>query len=136
MARDESTDVVKNYYAAFNRKDWDAMLNLVSESVVHDMNQGNRAVGKSAFARFLSHMAECYDEVLSDIVVFSGGSRRVAAEFIVRGRYLRTDGDFPPARGQNYALPAGAFFEVGDDGRIERVTTYYNLSAWIKMVSS
>ena len=39
-----------------------------------------------------------------------------------------------PARGQRYVLPGGAFFEVRD-GRIARVTNYYNLQDWIAQVS-
>jgi hypothetical protein len=30
-------------------------------------------------------------------------------------------------------LPAGSFFEISD-GRISRVTTYYNLRNWIRQV--
>ena len=50
------------------------------------------------------------------------------------GTYKTTDGDLPAARGQTYRLPAGAFFEV-EDGFIRRVTTYYNLSEWVRQVS-
>lgn len=39
----------------------------------------------------------------------------------------------PEARGQTYRIRAGAFFEV-QQGLIARVTTYYNLKAWIDLV--
>lgn len=64
----------------------------------------------------------------------SADGARAAAEFIVYGRYKETDGDLPPARGQSYVLPAGAFFEISD-GKITRVTTRYNLKDWIAQVS-
>ena len=35
---------------------------------------------------------------------------RAAADFVVNGTYVATDGP-PPARGQKYKLPAGAYFE-------------------------
>ena len=44
--------------------------------------------------------------------------------------YLNTDEDLPPAKGQTYVLPAGTFFAIRD-GKIARVTTYYNLTDWI-----
>ena len=50
------------------------------------------------------------------------------------GKNLRTDAGLPEARGQRYVLPAGAFFAIRD-GRITRVTTYYNLADWIRQVS-
>ena len=46
----------------------------------------------------------------------------------------RRDQGLPPATGQSYRLPAGSFFAVRD-GRISRVTTYYNLTEWIMQVS-
>jgi steroid delta-isomerase-like uncharacterized protein len=39
------------------------------------------------------------------------------------------------ARGQRYVLPAGAFFDIRD-GRIARVTNYYNLQDWLRQVAN
>jgi steroid delta-isomerase-like uncharacterized protein len=50
------------------------------------------------------------------------------------GEYLARDAGLPPARGQRYALPAGAFFALMD-GRISRVTMYYNLPEWLRQVA-
>jgi steroid delta-isomerase-like uncharacterized protein len=58
---------------------------------------------------------------------------RGAAEFLVEGKYLKAEPGFPAARGQAYRLPAGAFFELRD-GKIARVTTYYNLAEWLRQV--
>ena len=60
---------------------------------------------------------------------------RAAAEFNVRGTYLKTEAGLPDAAGQSYALPGGTFFAVRD-GRIARITTYYNLTEWIMQVSA
>ena len=131
-----SAELVRAYYEAFNRGDREGMLALLTDDVAHDVNQGGREVGKGAFARFLVHMDRCYREELSDIVVMaSADGSRAAAEFTVHGTYLATDQGLPPARGQNYRLPAGTFFELRD-GRIARVTTYYNLRDWIAQVES
>ena len=130
----ETLDLIGRYYDAFNAGDMEAFLGLLDEGVVHDVNQGGREVGRGAFARFMERMNRCYREKVTGLVVFaSADGARAAAEFTVDGSYLATDGDLPPARGQAYRLPAGAFFEVRG-GRITRVTNYYNLPDWLSQV--
>jgi steroid delta-isomerase-like uncharacterized protein len=53
---------------------------------------------------------------------------------VVNGIYKKGEEGLPEAHGQTYVLPAGAFLEV-KDGKITRVTTYYNLTLWIELVS-
>lgn len=130
-----ATDLIARYYAAFNAKDWAGMAACVSEEISHFVNEGNKRGGRGAFAEFVAHMDDCYDEKLTDIVVMaSSDGARVSAEFIVNGIYKKTDPGLPEATGQTYRLPAGAFFDV-KDGEITRVTTYYNLNEWIRQVS-
>lgn len=50
-----------------------------------------------------------------------------AAEFTIEGVYLVTDKGLPEASGQQYSLPCGAYFSINKDGKISRVTNYYNL---------
>jgi steroid delta-isomerase-like uncharacterized protein len=127
--------LVKEYYAAFNAGDRAAMAALLADDVAHDVNQGGRRVGLAAFRDFMARMDAAYEERLDELVVMADGSgRRAAAEFVVIGRYLRTEPGLPEARGQPYRLPAGAFLQL-DNGRITRVTTYYNLQDWIAQVS-
>ena len=47
--------------------------------------------------------------------------------------YLASDAGLPRAEGQIYVLPVGAFFAIRD-GRITRVTNYYNLENWLAQV--
>ncbi|MFM8616939.1 MAG: ketosteroid isomerase-related protein [Alphaproteobacteria bacterium] len=129
-------DIISAYLAAFNRGDWPGMLALLADDVVHDINQGGAEHGKTAFAAFLDRMARCYREELRDILIMaSPDGARAAAEFQVHGAYLARDGGLPPARGQRYALPAGAFFTL-KDGRVSRVTMYYNLQEWLRQVGA
>jgi len=103
--------------------------------VAHHVNEGQIRRGKDAFAEFCDHMNRCYKEELTDIVVFeANGGTRGAAEFTVNGTYLETDSGLPEAKGQRYKLPGGSFFDMAD-GKITRVTTYYNLADWIRQVS-
>jgi steroid delta-isomerase-like uncharacterized protein len=133
--QDRAIELVLAYYAAFNRGDREAMLGLLADDVVHDLNQGARETGKAAFVGFMQRMDASYREQLHDIVVLaSQDGDRAAAEYVVHGEYLRDDEGLPPARGQKYVLPGGAFFDIRDD-RITRVSNYYNLQDWIAQVS-
>ena len=128
-------DVIERYFAAFNAGDVDGMLACLSEDVAHHVNEGKVRVGKEAFRAFCAHMNRCYREELTDMVVFSANAgERAAAEYVVNGAYLETDEGLPEAKGQNYRLPAGSFFNVSD-GKITRVTTYYNLADWTAQVA-
>jgi steroid delta-isomerase-like uncharacterized protein len=129
-----ATELVHAYYSAFNAGDMPAFLDLLSDEVVHDINQGERQVGKATFAAFMDKMNRCYRERLSDIVVMQNGEgNRAAAEFVVHGEYLADDQGLPPANGQTYVLPAGAFFEIAG-GKLTRISNYYNLNDWIAQV--
>ena len=131
----ETEALIRRYYDAFNAGDTAAMLACLADDVIHDVNQGARRVGKAAFTDFNRHMAETYEERLTDIAVMvSADGTRAAAEFNVHGTYLKTDEGLPPASGQKYQLPAGTFFVVAN-GKIARVTTYYNLTDWLLQVA-
>ena len=127
--------LIERYYAAFNADDREAMLACLTDDVVHDLNQGGREHGREAFRAFLARMGRCYAERLEKIVVMvAADGARAAAEYEVHGSYLADDEGLPPAHGQRYVLPGGAFFDLRD-GRISRVTNYYNLADWLAQVS-
>ncbi len=129
------SDVIKSYFAAFNRGDVDGMLDCLDGDVAHHVIEGQVRLGKEKFRAFCEHMNRTYREELTDMVIFEAeGGTRGAAEFIVNGTYLETDEGLPQARGQTYRLPAGSFFSLRD-GKITRVATYYNLADWIAQVS-
>ncbi|TYC64722.1 isopropylmalate/homocitrate/citramalate synthase [Stappia sp. BW2] len=135
MPNKQSRFLIDTYFAAFNAGDTKKMESLVTDDLIHDVNQGERRVGKDKFWSFNVHMTRCYKERLSDIELFvNEDGTRAAAEFIVHGSYIGSDNDLPPANGQTYKLPAGSFFEIRD-GQIARITTYYNLQDWIDQVS-
>ncbi len=136
MPTTDTLDLIDRYYAAFNRGDRETMLALLSDNVAHDLNQGARETGRETFRSFLQRMDRCYAEQLTDIVVMaSADGRRAAAEYVVHGEYKADDEGLPPARGQRYVLPGGAFFEI-ENGCITRVTNYYNLQDWIAQVQA
>lgn len=129
-------DIISAYYGAFNRQDMDAFLGLLTDDVAHDINQGERQTGKDIFRSFMDKMNRSYRERLTDIIIMeSADGTRGAAEFTVNGEYLATDEGLPEAKGQKYVLPAGAFFEIRD-GKVARISNYYNLNDWIAQVSA
>ena len=135
MHRSAAETTITAYYAAFNAGDIAGMLACLHYDFAHHVNEGAVRLGRDAFAEFCAHMAQTYAEELREIVVMAdAGGGRGAAEFMVHGRYLKTDPGLPEARGQTYVLPAGGFFAL-KDGKITRVTTYYNMADWIRQVS-
>lgn len=131
-----SIDVLQRYYAAFNAYDSAGMLALLTDDVVHEPCQSAPREGIGMFRAFLAHMDDCYrEQVIAPQLFVSEDGTRGAAEFMLEGKYLKTDGDLPPARGQRYRLRVGTFFSFRD-GKIARVTNHYNLQDWIDQVSA
>ena len=127
-------DLIQRYYEIFNSGDREALLAMLADDVIHEINEGGVEVGRESFRAFLNRMDRCYREQVEDLVVFtSDNPTRAAAEFFIRGTYIATDDGLPAANGQTYHLRIGAFFELGD-GKIKRITNYYNLAAWMEMV--
>jgi steroid delta-isomerase-like uncharacterized protein len=126
--------LITTYYAAFNKGDVAGMLNCLGSGFVHDVSQGEARKGKAKFEAFLAHMNASYKETLSNIVVMTNADgSRAAAEFDLKGKYLKTDSGLPKAKGQTYKIRVGAFFEV-KRGKITRVSTHYNLKDWTRQV--
>ncbi|MBD3785740.1 MAG: nuclear transport factor 2 family protein [Sphingomonadales bacterium] len=135
MPRATALATISAYYDAFNAGDTAAMEALLTDDFEHHVNEGKIRHGIEKFRDFNAHMTRSYRETLTDIVLMANDAgTRAAAEFVVNGVYLQTDDGLPEARGQTYILPAGTFFTLRE-GRIQRVTTYYNLADWIAQVS-
>ncbi len=129
-----TADLIQRYYNTFNGGDREALLDLLADDVAHDINQGDTEEGKAAFRAFLKKMDHSYAEQVQDLVIMTSNfGTHAAAEFYIQGTYLKTDEGLPPATGQTYRLRVGAFFDVRD-GLIFRVTNYYNLNKWLRMV--
>lgn len=134
--REETCDLLTRYYHVFNEGDREALLNLLSDDVRHDINQGKTELGRQAFCDFLGRMDRSYKERVEELEVFANeDGTRGSAEFYIHGSYLKTDEGLPSATGQTYRLRVGAFFDIRH-GRITRVTNYYNLQEWLRLVGA
>jgi steroid delta-isomerase-like uncharacterized protein len=135
MTNTAARSTVTAYYAAFNAENPAGMLACVTDDIEHRVNEGGIRRGAAKFTEFCAHMGVSYREQLRDIEIFVNDTgTRAAAEFVVHGAYLKTDPGLPEAHGQTYILPAGSFFDL-KDGKISRITTFYNLNDWIAQVS-
>lgn len=129
-------ELIRRYYNAFNSGDWAIFFSLLTDDVAHDINQGGRETGINAFRTFIDRMNTSYREQIIDIVIsVSENGQRAAAEYVVLGTYLKTDEGLPEANGQTYRLPGGAFFDIRD-GKVARVSNYYNLQDWLRQVGA
>jgi len=129
----ETESLIHRYFEAFNAHNENALVVLLGNDIAHDINEGERAVGIDAFTGFRARMNRCYREQISELRVMVDGDTG-CAEFICSGVYLATDEGLPEAHGQPYAISAVAIFQARE-GKIVRITSYYNLRAWIKAVS-
>lgn len=125
--------LMRAYFDAFNRHDAEGMLATLSDDVIHDINEGPTETGIEAFRKFKAHMDECYHEQVKDLVFMTNGDYGTVA-FTCEGEYIGTDGSLPEAKGQRYSIPAAAIFQTVD-GKITRVTSYYNLKGWLEAIA-
>ena len=135
-AADRTAALILRYVAARNRGDIDGMLDCLSDDIAHDVNNGAREIGKPAFRAYLQKLLQHYREDIRDVVVMSvDDGTRAAAEFSVQGVYQSDYAGLPPAHGQRYTLPAGAFFAI-NQGKIARITHYRNQRDFSAQVSA
>jgi steroid delta-isomerase-like uncharacterized protein len=131
----QTKDLIQHYYDRFNAKDVEGFLALLTEDVIHEVSQGETQIGKDRFRKFLHHMNTCYDERAYDIAIMANDDgSRAAAEFMLDGKYLATDGTLPLAKAQTYTLRVGAFFDIKND-KVARIANHYNMKDWLKQIS-
>lgn len=128
-------NLIKCYYDSFNQQNMETFLSLLDQNVIHDINQNGVEIGKDKFSMFMERMNRCYKENVRDLlIIVSEDGTHAAVEFIVDGSYNVTDKGLPEAKGQKYSLPGGAFFNI-KNGKIIRITNYYNLKEWLRQIN-
>jgi steroid delta-isomerase-like uncharacterized protein len=126
--------LLTRYFNALNERDSRACLQLLSDDVLLDINQGPREQGVQAFADYLQRMQRCFRETVDNLQIFTEpNGQRAASEFTLSGEYLSTDDGLPDACGQSYQLAGASFFEIRD-GKISRVSQHFNLPEWLAQV--
>jgi steroid delta-isomerase-like uncharacterized protein len=125
--------LITTYVDAFNADSLDGQLSVLSDTVLHEPNEGAARHGLAAFREFKAIMNEHFSERLTQVEIQTSESRG-ACEFVVEGRYIKTMEGLPPAHGQNYSIRAAFFVECAG-GKITRLTSYYNLAEWTRIIS-
>ncbi|MEO1204867.1 MAG: ketosteroid isomerase-related protein [Pseudomonadota bacterium] len=134
-ARRVAALLVREYCEAMNTGDAEKLLSLLDDDVVHDVNQGERREGKERFKAFQARMAHHYKETLADpVVMVARNGERAAVEYNIEGVYLDTEQGLPAAKKQAYTLPGGTFFAI-KDGKISRISSYFNMTDWITQIA-
>jgi len=132
--QEETEALLQSYYAAFNAQDTNAMLALLSNHIIHDIGQGRREFGKSAFGRFMKSMHQCCQEHIFDIEIMTNeDGSRAAAEFTIIGSYATSGSASLSEPGQTFRVPGGTFFEIRN-GKIARISSYYGLQEWLAQI--
>ncbi len=130
-----STAVVSKYYEAFNRKDIDAILALCSDDVANDPNQGDTQIGKDKLKIFLETAWAHFDEKVSNIMLMANKDEsKVASEYLVHGTYYKTKPGLFESTNQKYEILPTTVFTI-KNGKITRMTRYYNTKAWLDIVN-
>ena len=135
MDQQSTIRLIESYYEAFNRHDLEDFLALLTDDVCHDVNQGDREIGKDAFRAFMRRLYLLYQEKVDvGVIMATPDGSRASAEYVAQGTYQTSEDRMPEAKGQAYRIDGGAFFEIRD-GLISRVTNYYNLEEWVRQVT-
>ena len=132
----ESETLIRAFFTAFNLKDFDELLDLLSEDVIHDTPDGKREYGKAAYQAHLERINRTFSRSTDDLaVMLSDDGRRAAAEFTLIGTYLESAEGLPPAANQSFVLP-GAMLFVVVEGEITRVTEYSNRNDLLRQLGA
>ena len=125
---------VERYFQALAAGDSDGVLECVTDHVAHHESDGEVTVGKAALAEHLTARQRHFSERIEALQIWLDESgTRAAAEFVIHGAYrVRAEG-LPPAHGQRYVSPAGAFFTLEGD-RIARISTHFHHTHWLAQV--
>ncbi len=130
-----STQVVQQYYEAFNKKDIDAILALCVENVQNDPNQGDPQVGKDKLKAFLETAWAHFDEQVSELVIMANADQsKIATEYLVKGTYYNSKPNLFPATNQYYEIYPTTVFTI-KNGKITRMTRHYNTKQWLDIVN-
>lgn len=132
---DNIRTLVKSYYQAILNQDLEQFMSLLSENVVHAINQGATEIGKSKFKLFMQEQFSHGDVEIENLQILSSEDAQTAmVHYICKGRYLKDIPGFPPAKDQAWSLPVMTYFEVKNNF-LSHVAVYYNLQDWIRQVS-
>jgi hypothetical protein len=103
-------EVVANYWAAAEARDWTGFADLVAEDVVYEAPQTRERVrGRAAYLRF-------------NVEGFPGDWHLAVQRIVGEGRYAAS---WIQMSSEGGAQPGLCFFELDDNGLIARITDFW-----------
>jgi steroid delta-isomerase-like uncharacterized protein len=128
--------IVEEYAAAWSAvRDVEKLVSFFAEDGVYETLAGTLVHrGKEQLRAFFQNGKDSFpDEVVQIRSVFVGGDR-FAIEGIMKGTLTRQYHNFH-ATGKRFSVPISVIGELDvDDGKIKRVTTYFDLATFLRQV--
>lgn len=130
-----SNQIIKQYYDAILEQSVPNFLNLLSEDVVHEINQGDTEVGKSKFKTFMEQQFSYGEIEINDLIILSSQDGKYGfSRYLCSGKHVKNVEGYPPATGQHWKIPVVTYFTINNN-KISHVAVYYNQKDWINQVS-
>lgn len=131
----ESVKTVEKMFAAFNRRDADAIATLYAENVYADAPDFPQP--KRTRAEVAEHYREMFrqsPDIHDDVKSITASGNRVFVEFISTGTMENPSTEMPPSvKGKKFSLKIASILEL-ENGKIVRDITYYDQLAVLKQM--
>jgi steroid delta-isomerase-like uncharacterized protein len=127
--------LIEDYYQTVLAQDLKGFINLLSDDVVHEINQASTENGKEKFKIFMEdQFSHGKIEIKDMIILTSKDGKYASSRFICSGTYAKSVEGYPPAKGQHWEIPVVSFFKI-NNGKISQVGVYYNAKEFEKQIS-
>lgn len=117
------TEIVENFIDAWNRMDWDVVVNSLAEDVIYHNIPMEKIEGREAAAAFITGMQPV--SVNWETISIAASGNKVLTE--------RID-NFEMPGGKNISLPVMGTFEV-EDGKIKAWRDYFDLATFASQMA-
>jgi steroid delta-isomerase-like uncharacterized protein len=127
--------VVRDFYAAYGRRDVEAMMSLVSDDIVEDLSGIGLVTGAQDEREFLSGLLAAFPDLVTEVTRVIAVGDLVAVEWHRSGTFSGTPWRGLPASGKPFVLRGGAFLVVSDN-KITRITGYYDTADFARQIGA
>lgn len=127
--------VVRDFYAAYARRDVDAMMAYVSDDIVEDLSGIGLVTGARQEREFLTDLLASFPDLVTEVTRVLPGGDVVAVEWRRHGTFSGAPWRGLLASGKPFALRGGAFLEVHED-KITRINGYYDTAEFARDIGA
>jgi len=120
--------VARDFFDAFNRKDVERVMRLVSDDIVEDLPGIGIVEGTEQERAMLNALFSSFPDMATEVTRVTVAGNVVALEWSRRGTFSGAPWQGLPANGRPYNIRGAAFLEVNGD-RVSRVTVYSDSAA-------